>query len=37
KLMDERHNLYKEVASHKVETGGLTPSAVAKQIAKLVA
>lgn len=37
KLMDERHDLYEEVAKHKVETGGLTPSAVAKQIAKLVA
>jgi shikimate kinase len=35
-MMDQRAVLYEEVASHKVETIGLTPSAVAKNIAKLV-
>jgi shikimate kinase len=35
-MMDQRAVLYNEVASHKVETIGLTPSAVAKKIAKLV-
>lgn len=35
-LMDERAVFYREVATHKVETSGLTPSAVAKQIAKLL-
>jgi shikimate kinase len=35
-MMDQRAVLYNEVASHKVETIGLTPSAVAKNIAKLV-
>jgi shikimate kinase len=36
-LMDQRADLYAEVATHKVETSGLTPSSVAKVIAKLVA
>lgn len=35
-LMEERANLYNEVSSYKVETSGLTPSAVAKKIASLV-
>lgn len=35
-LMDERAVFYREVAKVKVETSGLTPSAVAKQISKLV-
>ncbi|MFM1786647.1 MAG: shikimate kinase [Actinomycetota bacterium] len=35
-LMDQRAPIYREVSTYKVETSGLTPSAVAKQIAKLV-
>jgi shikimate kinase len=35
-LMDQRADLYTEIATHKVETSGLTPSSVAKVIAKLV-
>jgi len=36
-LMDERAPIYAKVATHKIETSGLTPSAVAKQIARLIA
>lgn len=35
-MMDQRADFYAEVATHKIETSGLTPSAVAKQIAKVV-
>jgi shikimate kinase len=35
-LMDQRAPIYREVSTHRVETSGLTPSAVAKQIARLV-
>lgn len=35
-LMDQRSPIYRKVSTHRVETSGLTPSAVAKQIAKLV-
>ena len=36
-LMDQRADVYAQVATQRVETSGLTPSAVAKLIAKLVA
>lgn len=35
-MMEQRADLYAEIATHKIETSGLTPSAVAKQIAKVV-